>query len=442
MGLITKEVEMKWCNNNAKNYIKKGYEFTRYGDTFLVDVKDLAPYTNKVVNVICDNCLTKISMKMAGYTINKKEDKYYCRRCSQRMFGGKKMQNTKLVNSISFEKWCKDNNKLSILCLWDYKLNAKTPDRVSYGSKDKYYFKCPNGLHESFLKCIYSITHNNFQIDSACDPCNSFGFWCEKNNHIDYLQLWDYELNKHSPYDVGHGSHKKYYFKCSKGLHKSESIMIKHIVSGNTKLSCSKCKSFYEWCINNNRCDILDLWDYELNNCNPDEISYGVADKFYFKCGQGTHQSYLTKINNITSFDFHCPDCSRERTESFLQEKVRTYISQKYNYKINHEFECTILPINPKTDKILPFDNEVNELKLIIEVNGIQHYYQSPWHEMLSKNSGKTPEKEFKYQKIKDRYKRIIAKLNGFSYLEIPYWTEKDESYKQLIDEKINSLLR
>jgi hypothetical protein len=38
------------------------------------------------------------------------------------------------------------------------------------------------------------------------------------------------------------------------------------------------------------------------------------------------------------------------------------------------------------------------------------------------------------------QYKRVIAVNNGYFYLEIPFWTEKDESYKQLIDNKIKEI--
>ena len=48
-----------------------------------------------------------------------------------------------------------------------------------------------------------------------------------------------------------------------------------------------------------------------------------------------------------------------------------------------------------------------------------------------------TPEQQLHKRKLYDRYKRFIAHCNGYYYLEIPYWTEKDESYKRLIDYKI-----
>jgi hypothetical protein len=52
-----------------------------------------------------------------------------------------------------------------------------------------------------------------------------------------------------------------------------------------------------------------------------------------------------------------------------------------------------------------------------------------------------SPKEEFNKQKLYDRYKKYVAFCNGYFYLVIPYWTEKDESYKQLIDDKINEIV-
>ena len=123
---------------------------------------------------------------------------------------------------------------------------------------------------------------------------------------------------------------------------------------------------------------------------------------------------------------------------SKLQEKVNQYINS-LGYKINTECNCTIIPKNPKTKFNLPFDNEIEELKLIIEVNGRQHYDE------ISSNSkwlnGKTAKEYLHNRKLKDRYKKIFAKSQGYFYLEIPYWCDDyKESWKDLINNKINNI--
>ncbi len=59
-------------------------------------------------------------------------------------------------------------------------------------------------------------------------------------------------------------------------------------------------KSFEQWCIENNRQDVLDRWDYELNNCKPDEITYATNKKYYFKCPRKIHKSEIKKITDFT----------------------------------------------------------------------------------------------------------------------------------------------
>ena len=44
-------------------------------------------------------------------------------------------------------------------------------------------------------------------------------------------------------------------------------------------------QTFYDWCIKNNRQDLLDRWDYSMNNCNPDEIGYSTDIKYYALLG-------------------------------------------------------------------------------------------------------------------------------------------------------------
>ena len=98
--------------------------------------------------------------------------------------------------------------------------------------------------------------------------------------------------------------------------------------------------------------------------------------------------------------------------------------------------------MNPKTNRPLPYDNEIVDIKLIIEVHGLQHYQLSGFAEMSAKKFGTTPEQELNYLQWKDNYKKQYAISNGYYYLEIPYWTEKDETYKILIENKINEILQ
>lgn len=59
-------------------------------------------------------------------------------------------------------------------------------------------------------------------------------------------------------------------------------------------------KSFYDWCVENNRQDVLDRWDYELNYCSPKDISFSTHDNYWFKCDK--YKEHNSELKNIASF--------------------------------------------------------------------------------------------------------------------------------------------
>ena len=418
--------------------------------------------------------------------------------------------------SKNFEQWCSENNRQDLLDRWDYVLNKNKPNEISYTSRKKYYFKCPKHLHESKLYAIGDI-YKCPNVPLKCLDCYSFYKWCIDNNRNDLLNLWDYKLNNKTPKEIFKNTNKKYYFQCSRDLHKSELKCIGDMTNDNRshKLICNQCNSFGQIGIDNidkdfikkywstkniispfsigfsskikvwircqeidyhedyliscndfargNRCpycagksislmdslgylypQVLEIWS-DKNKKSPYEYLPSSHAEILWKCKDKLHNDYVRTIHASYKANFNCPECVREQTSSFLQEKVCKYISDKYGYKLNHERDCSIVPQNPKINNKkgqLPFDNEILDLKLIIEVNGSQHYKLNSWHKDHAKNNNTTPEYEFHKQKLHDRYKKFIAHYNGYFYLEISYLTEKDESYKQLIDNKINKILK
>ncbi len=130
-----------------------------------------------------------------------------------------------------------------------------------------------------------------------------------------------------------------------------------------------------------------------------------------------------------------------------LQEKVRLYLeklSLNHVWVLNHEYNTDIFCINPKTKTRLLYDNEIitnNIIKIIIEVNGFQHYYLTAWHIDRAKKTGLTPKQEFEYAQWKDEYKKQYALDNGYYYLAIPFNTDdKNETWKYMIDNMLKEI--
>ena len=481
----------------------------------------------------------------------------------------------------NFYDWCIENNRNDLLERWDYELNNKVPKDVLIGTHKKYYFKCSiNSEHKSSLYGINSITSTEHH-DVQCVHCNSFGKWCEDHQSV-WLKYWDYELNQISPYEVYKTSGRKYYFKCHNNRHRSELTRLSDITSDKRmQYKCRRCNSFGCWCIDNDEMDLLKRWDCEKNKISPFDIDYSSSKKYYFICRKNKHDSELKYISNIIKqpnsrlcigchssgqwgtdnidphfinkywsdkntinpfeithrstkkvwvkcqdINYHedyiiscanfvkgegcpyckskkihkydslgykypniiqfwssknkkspyeyspysnkkvylncekhgefyskisdttkrkeiCPDCCSEYNTSKLQRLVSEYIHNNYsNYQLLHEQHCTLSPINPKTGYHLYYDNEIFDLKLIIEVHGIQHYKITYFSKLHAKTYNTTPEKSLIDLQERDLFKKNYALNNNYFYLEIPYWTEKDESYKKLIDNKIQEILK
>jgi len=107
----------------------------------------------------------------------------------------------------------------------------------------------------------------------------------------------------------------KYYCnKCASNLFGKEKTI-------KTKLK--NTKSFEQWCVENNRQDVLDRWDYDLNDCKPNEICVSTNKKYYFKCPINSHLSELKIINSFTYGQEGSMDC--QQCNSFAQYLLDNY---------------------------------------------------------------------------------------------------------------------
>ena len=402
----------------------------------------------------------------------------------------------------SYADWCNANNMQEALALWDYDKNGCGPDEISKSDIIKRWFKCPRGIHDSQSHYVSHMTDRHKM--PICTDCSSFEQYCKDNKHLDWLNLWDYELNDKPPLKVPFRSKKSYYFKCPRGIHNSEQKNLSNYVRQTGTRECNACNSLYQWGIDNipnfltvhwsdknteedklkstccqdkvwmkcsagkhqdykiaffnyfkgQRCpycaqkrvckeeslgcihpEALLVWD-ESNEKTPYDYRPLSNKRAMWKCISGIHNKYSRKISESVYAEFRCPMCVKEDTESILEKKVRTYI-ENLGYTVLTEYNCNIAPINPKTHYKMPYDNEIADLNLIIEVHGQQHYNEEAY-KTLFKKDGITPKCLLHQRKVYDRYKRMYAKSRGYNYLEISYKDIYNGTYKNLIDSAIN----
>ena len=337
---------------------------------------------------------------------------------------------------------------------WDYENNNKlgnNPWGISYASNKYVYIYCQEkDYHDSYYTNCFEFSINNTRCP-YCDskkihPRDSFAQYHINNTDINFLdKYWDWDKNIVNPWGISRSNNTQIiYIKCQKeNYHDSYKTMCNDFTNGHR---CSYCNS------NSGKVHPLDslgkvledkgllnLWS-DKNKKSPYEYPPYSHQQVYWKCPEGKHDDYPREISSSNCKYFYCPKCIRENNESILQNKIRKYINT-LNYIILHEHNCSILPINPKlkgANNTLPYDNEIKELKLIIECHGEQHYKITGFHKLHAKRNNTTPEYELHYQKVKDRYKRMFAKSQGHFYLEIPYFLDdKEETWKKLINDKI-----
>lgn len=223
-----------------------------------------------------------------------------------------------IVGENDLESWCKTNMP-ELLSEWNYKKNSLNPSNVAKTSNKKVWWKCSNG-HE-WEASIANRVHGThcpicFGVKGTTDTKMSLAEWCKKNNKEHLLKEWDYEKNiSLTPDTVSHGSHKKVWWKCSKG-HEWEA----QIKSRTYNHGCPYCSNTYKkaqvgkndlatWCKENNKQYILEEWDYDSNDgLTPEMFTFGSHKLINWKCKNGHKWSAV--IKERTKYKGNtCPEC-------------------------------------------------------------------------------------------------------------------------------------
>lgn len=137
----------------------------------------------------------------------------------------------------------------------------------------------------------------------------SFAQWCRDNGHEDWLDLWDYELNKISPYNVPYSANKKFWFKCNRGIHESEEKHLNTLTHRSNHLFCRKCRSFGQYLLDEFGENGIDLYWSDKNKISPFDIFKCSYNKIFVKCQNDKHPDYEVTANHFYR-GCRCPVCS------------------------------------------------------------------------------------------------------------------------------------
>lgn len=312
------------------------------------------------------------------------------------------------------------------------KLSVVYKDYISHQHEGKYYCtSCSAILYGIKQKSLNALNKNN---------TISFAEWCIDNVDKDFLtKYWDEENNNLNPFDITYGSSKEVWLKCQDvDYHQSyKTSCYNFTIQGHRCQYCSSKKTHYKDSVGYKFPRVINIWSDKNKKTPYDYTPYSNADVIWV-CDK--HGEYNRKISCSTLKEFRCPYCVAESSDSIIETKTYDYL-KSLGYSVLREQECSLHCVNPKTNTPLRYDNEVVELRLIIEVNGMQHYKITNFHNLRANKVNTTPQSELEYQKWKDEYKKNYALDHGYFYLEIPYTAYENDEYKTMIDNKIKEIV-
>lgn len=251
----------------------------------------------------------------------------------------------------------------------------------------------------------------------------NFKEWCEENNPK-LLEEWDYQKNVNNPEEYDWNSKEKV---CWIYIHKirdkenvyewNQSILSR--VNGNTYRAMSHIgvfETFKEWALNN-KPELLDEWDYELNKFDPNEYSSAEKERVHWvkeveKNGKIFKLRWEATIE-ARKYGAECPQLSNQKvTEGF--NDFATYCKENnLDYLLEQWSDRNIL----KPNEVPPFANR----KII-------------WHCKTCEGIWSATPNERKTRGCPYCSNRII--LTGFNDLQT--WLDNNPSAKGIIDEEKN----
>lgn len=210
------------------------------------------------------------------------------------------------------------------------------------------------------------------------------------------------DANHISPRRVFKNSNTKYFFNCTCGHQISQTPN-----KVNQNVWCPYCASKKlcndancEYCFNKSFASVNRSTFWSIQNTLSPRFMFKGSDKYvYFNCEAG--HEFKSRLGNITYNNRWCPHC-RHKTEEKLFNAFRD-LGYDIRRQVRYSW-CT----NENTNIQLPFDFVIEEYKLIIELDGSQHFKQiMNW---------KSPE----LQQTIDKYKMMCANINDYTVVRIP----------------------
>ena len=325
--------------------------------------------------------------------------------------------------------WCLNNSFKSHpkSVMWSEKNGTITARQVAKCSGKKFWFKCNDCKHHFEANINHIVRDEN---EKNCPYCSSqvlcqdinCNFCNEKSFSSHEKSIYWSNINKLTPRQVFKSSNVKFWFNCECGhlIEKTPGS----ITRGNwcpyccfppNKLceydNCEQClsKSFKSH-------EKSNFWS-DKNELKPRQVFRNSQNKYLFNCANG--HEFSVSLSCVSGQNVWCSKCTN-KTEQKLYDKLIT-IYKNLQYQFRTEW-CR----NIGTNNFLPFDYVLEENKIIIELDGKQHFVQV--------NNWCNPEATRK----RDIYKMFKANENGYSVIRILQYDVYHDKYNWLNELKEN----
>lgn len=379
--------ECQFClaNSFASNE-KSKYWSKKNGD---VNPRDVALHSNDKFWFDCPDCNHTFDVspcnvnggKWCGYCQNKKRCEYIdCVYCYNNSFA-------------SHEK----------AKFWSSKNGNVKPRDLAMNSIKKFWFECPGCNHTIEMKlnniaqgkwCDYCYNRKRCD-DIACINCHDTSFATHER-----AKYWSAKNGDITPRDVSRSNGAKFWFDCPDCKHTFDSVL-SSVISG--------CWCGY--CANVRRCEDPDCqfcfvnsfashekskyWSVKNGDIKPRDVAKNANEKYLFDCPE-CNDTYESLLSNINKGQW-C-GCTKHKTETKLYNVLRIHYPT-----LEKQFTADWCKKKHK----LPFDFCIPEFRILIELDGPQHFCQI--------RNWRSPENEL----INDVYKTKCANENGYSVIRV-----------------------
>jgi hypothetical protein len=387
---------------------------------------DKQRFTIEQVRENLNNCglelLSKEYVKNNSFLLCKDKEGYY-------YFS----QYVNLIKGVASSRFCKTNPyTIQNIKSW-CKLNNKPFELVSdtyINAKENMMWKCSKeGCGE-----IFEFNWNTIsQKEKECPYCSRHKLHisnCLATTNPQLISEWHPTKNgKLTPYDIMDNSQKKVWWKCKNNSKHEWRMEINRRVEGRVCPYCNNnCLSETNNLLFNNP-ELCKEWDYSKNEKRPEEYTPFSKEKVCWVCSK-CGREWSAQIGNRNNGK-GCIRCKKDSKGEIQTQKIL----ESYNIPIMSQYkfeDCGDKRPFP-FDIATFFNNDKSKLRILIEIDGQQHYYPVCFGGMSKEKA----EKEFKKTQYRDLIKNNYCINNNILLLRIPYW-DFDKIEKILIDVFIN----